>query len=583
MDKEIQTDNNLLFPRKMKDSKEKIEQLRPSFTDFDKVVDLDEFEYINFDDPSIKLEVIRLICQYLQDEGYTISKTIICDETNVKLKEYDDKANILQKLKRYIVEGDWIEVEKCIGKIGFDQKVLLFEIYKQQYLELIESREIQKAFSFLLKKLKPFEHIDSTGNTFKDLCYLLTVKSIHEVQSFRHWEGVQQGREKLIEQINSSCLVPNAENDDSAESINLPKQRLKKLLNQAASYQFAQRMHQTEEPKPKISSSLFEDYCPRLIPNDCHSILKGENHPLKCVSYLGSHSEYLVAAGTSKFLYCWDLGTSCLISKVDAHESKIWDVCCHKDYIFTSSADSTVKVQPSHFFKQLFDIRQRKISHLSTFSLDSINSDIYTCHYHGFNNILASGGYEKKITLFDVKTNRLIKLFEGHEMAITKLSFNLAGNLVLSGSKDGTVKVFDTVSGLCVKTIDCHLGEVTSVRLDSNGIHMLTSSKDNSTRLWDFRMLRPLVKYKGHQTTSKNFVRSSFGNSKTIVSGSEKDGHVYIWDMNSAELLQRLPGHTGVVYDTIWSDKQSKLVSCGEDGNLMLWKFNPRTKDTFFI
>ena len=35
----------------------------------------------------------------------------------------------------------------------------------------------------------------------QDLCYLLTAKSIHEVPSFQHWEGIQSGRERLVEQL----------------------------------------------------------------------------------------------------------------------------------------------------------------------------------------------------------------------------------------------------------------------------------------------------------------------------------------------------------------------------------------------
>lgn len=40
---------------------------------------------------------------------------------------------------------------------------------------------------------------------------------------------------------------------------------------------------------------------------------------------------------------------------------------------------------------------------------------------------------------------------------------------------------------------------------------MLSSSKDNSNRLWDLRLGKPLRRFKGHQNTSKNFIRSAFG------------------------------------------------------------------------
>lgn len=55
------------------------------------------------------------------------------------------------------------------------------------------------------------------------------------------------------------------------------------------------------------------------------------------------------------------------------------------------------------------------------------------------------------------------------------------------------------------------LVQVTSVDVNSAGTSMLSSSKDNSNRLWDLRLGKPLRRFKGHQNTSKNFIRSAFG------------------------------------------------------------------------
>jgi COMPASS component SWD3 len=56
--------------------------------------------------------------------------------------------------------------------------------------------------------------------------------------------------------------------------------------------------------------------------------------------------------------------------------------------------------------------------------------------------------------------------------------------------------------------------------MSADGTQLLSSSKDNSNRLWDLRYLRPLMKFKGHQNTSKNFISASFAGS-LILSGSE--------------------------------------------------------------
>ncbi len=140
--------------------------------------------------------------------------------------------------------------------------------------------------------------------------------------------------------------------------------------------------------------------------------------------------------------------------------------------------------------------------------------------------------------------------------------YNPLGNLIVTASKDTTIRFWDVVSGLCIRTIPGHLGEVTSVEINETGTLLLSSSKDNSNRLWDLRMLRPLKRFKGHQNTSKNFIRSSFAHTSLLVGGSE-DGLIYMWDQESSEVLQTLEGHGR---DTLHSAGNSPIAPARQQG-----------------
>lgn len=157
----------------------------------------------------------------------------------------------------------------------------------------------------------------------------------------------------------------------------------------------------------------------------------------------------------------------------------------------------------------------------STFSAMGHGGDVYSVRWHPGGSHIVTGGYDKIVRLFDVTTEQIIKTFTGHQLSVSKVIFNPLGNLIISGSKDSTIKFWDIVSGVCIKTITSHLGEVTNVEVNSNGTLLLSSSKDNSNRLWDIRMLRPIRKFRGHQNTSKNFVRAGFAGDSIIVGGSE--------------------------------------------------------------
>lgn len=85
-----------------------------------------------------------------------------------------------------------------------NRKTFLYEVTRQQYLELIDRHEYQLAFTVLTKNLKPLEIVSKqySDSEFSDLCYLLTCKSVRGVLSFKEWwNGVNLYRETLIEEL----------------------------------------------------------------------------------------------------------------------------------------------------------------------------------------------------------------------------------------------------------------------------------------------------------------------------------------------------------------------------------------------
>lgn len=63
------------------------------------------------------------------------------------------------------------------------------------------------------KRLKPLEHFQPTPTEFKDLCYLLSAKTVHDAPSFKGWEGVTAAREKLVDSISKLIESESAEKE----------------------------------------------------------------------------------------------------------------------------------------------------------------------------------------------------------------------------------------------------------------------------------------------------------------------------------------------------------------------------------
>ncbi|TPX35009.1 hypothetical protein SmJEL517_g02468 [Synchytrium microbalum] len=493
-------------------------------------------DIFNANEPRIKEDIIRMIAQYLSDEGYQTSKMTVLDEATVKWYEREEQQADAKRIRKAILEGDWAEAEKIFARPMLkNQKGFLYAMYK--------------AFTFLNKRLKPLENLQTTPTEFKDLCYLLTAKAVTDVPSFKNWEGVGPARERLAEQFQNMLEFENA---DRQGSVFVPPHRLLELLRQAVAYQieFA-RYHPRIAPKV---STLLQDYTSVVIPNAIRHNFTGHTGNVKCVDFVGDDGKWIVSGSSDNTVRVWDLETAMVLSVLEGHTSRIWDVASSRSgaRVASASGDGTVKI---------WDMKLSTRLCLQT--LKGAVGDVYAVKFHPSGTHVATGGYDRAVRLYDLERGVAVKTFTGHQLSVSRTVFSPLGNLIVSGSKDSTIRFWDVVSGLCIRTITSHLGEVTSVEMSSDGREMLSCSKDNSNRLWDLRMTRPIRRFKGHQNTSKNFVRAGFMGDAIVVGGSE-DGIVYLWDRDTGNILQTLPAHDGVAYSGVWNTRQSLLLSCEE-------------------
>jgi WD repeat-containing protein 48 len=91
-------------------------------------------------------------------------------------------------------------------------------------------------------------------------------------------------------------------------------------------------------------------------------------------------------------------------------------------------------------------------------------------------DMLAHGGPESVVRLWDPRSGQLITKFVGHTDMVRALLISASGDMVLSASADQTVKVWSVTAGRCMHTLTMHDQSVWALFSDDPGLDVFYSS-----------------------------------------------------------------------------------------------------------
>ncbi|KAM7415510.1 hypothetical protein PAMA_017830 [Pampus argenteus] len=244
------------------------------------------------------------------------------------------------------------------------------------------------------------------------------------------------------------------------------------------------------------------------------------------------------------------------------------------EWLASSSADKLIKIWGAYDGKFEKSIVGHKLGKCLK-TLKGHSNYVFCCNFNPQSNLVVSGSFDESVRIWDVKTGKCLKTLPAHSDPVSAVHFNRDGSLIVSSSYDGLCRIWDTASGQCLKTlIDDDNPPVSFVKFSPNGKYILAATLDNTLKLWDYSKGKCLKTYTGHKNEKYCiFANFSVTGGKWIVSGSE-DSMVYIWNLQTKEIVQKLQGHTDVVISTACHPTENIIASAAleNDKTIKLWK-----------
>jgi RNA polymerase sigma factor (sigma-70 family) len=181
--------------------------------------------------------------------------------------------------------------------------------------------------------------------------------------------------------------------------------------------------------------------------------------------------------------------------------------------------------------------------------------------------VLASGGSDETIRLWEVSSGKLLRTLHGHTNHLLCLAFAPDGKTLVSSGKDLTLRFWETATGKELRQTYLNT-MVVSIALSPDGQTVAGGTWRDTIHLWETATGKELRHWQGHKGWIESVTFSPDG--KTLASSGSKEGRICLWDVKTGKEVRQLGDpHPGVGVVRFAPDGKS-LASAGLWGTVRL-------------
>jgi WD40 repeat protein len=305
---------------------------------------------------------------------------------------------------------------------------------------------------------------------------------------------------------------------------------------------------------------------------------------------LSADGKTVVSGSDDNTVKVWDVGTGQQRAVLKGHTGPVDSVAVSADgkTVFSGSEDKTIKVWA------LGAGQERAILKDPTAAL------VQTVKLSRDGKTLVSGSQDGTIKVWDLDTGKVrhtlghpvsgLLAFLGDSGSVYLGALSGDGKTIVSASPDKTIKIWD-VGAEKVRATLKGTGDVASVALSGDGKTLISTSMELVSggliedlnplatqravdgvrvKVWDVDTGKERITFKFR---SAAWIASTAlsEDGKTLVSGGNMDGTIYLWDVGTGKERGTLRGHKGLVCCLAWGADGKVLVSGSYDNTVKVW------------
>ncbi|KAF8443603.1 WD40-repeat-containing domain protein [Terfezia claveryi] len=226
-------------------------------------------------------------------------------------------------------------------------------------------------------------------------------------------------------------------------------------------------------------------------------------------------------------------------------------------------------------------------------SVKAHSAPVHIAETDSTGTLLATGGTEGLVKVWDMKGGFVTHNFRGHGGVISALKFYsptlgdgktgpaASGWKLASGADDTKIRVWDLLKRRCVAVLESHVSVVRGLDWSDDGRVLVSGSRDKVVCLWDtksWKLRNTIPVLEEVETVGflapgalKGYANGKADDTQVIYAGGQRN-HIRLWDSSSGKEIttQSTTETTYSITDIIYNKAHSNLVSIHSDQAILI-------------